>query len=72
MAVLAKILNIDALEFQRMLLYSKILIPRQEAILKVMDAANCMANRNTLCKAIYSSIFDYILGKLQAELSPST
>ncbi len=55
-----------------MLLYSKILIPRQDAILKVMDAADCMANRNTLCKAIYSSIFDYILGKLQAELSPST
>lgn len=53
-----------------MLLYSKIVIPRQDPILKVQDKNECRANRNTLCKAIYNSIFEWILSKLEKELNP--
>ena len=35
-----------------------------------MDKSDCRANLHTLCKAIYNSLFDWILTKFETVLNP--
>lgn len=67
---MASALNVTPKELKEMLLFTKIMIPRQEVIIKAMDKNDCRANLATLCKAIYNSIFEWILSKLETALNP--
>ena len=41
-----------------------------EIMYKPYKKNDCIGNRNTLCKAIYNSIFEFILYKVQLSLNP--
>ena len=65
-----EVLGVSEEELSKMLLMTKIMIPRQECIFKAMDKNECKANLNTLCKAIYNTLFEWILSRLESALNP--
>ena len=67
---ISEILGLPSEDFKKMLLFNMIQIPRQEPIFKPMDKHDCKANLHTLCKAVYNSLFEWILSKLEAILNP--
>ncbi len=42
-----------------------------EVMYKAYTKEGCEGHRNTFCKAIYNSIFEFILEKIQVKLRPS-
>lgn len=43
-----------------------------QVIFKAYKKDGCQGHRNTLCKAIYNAIFEFILQKIQLKLRPKS
>jgi myosin heavy subunit len=64
------VLEIKEGELKRVLLQEK-KIMHKDVCLKPYSKAGCIGNRNTICKAIYNAMFEFIIYKIQKALNPS-
>lgn len=55
---------------KKLLLFEKKIFKNEEAVFKAYSRAGCIANRNTLAKALYNAVFEFIIFKVQAALNP--
>ena len=68
---LAKCLDVPEENFEKMLLFEKKHFLK-EFTYSPYNKDKCYGNINTLSKAIYNSIFEFILHKIQISLQPKT
>lgn len=67
-----KVLRVEEAELKRLLLFEKKVFKGEEAVFKAYSRSGCLANRNTLAKALYNSVFEFIIYKVQIALNPSS
>ena len=67
---LAECLGVSGGALERLLLVERKLMGK-EVFDKPYSKQGCVANRNTLCKAVYNAVFEFIVHKIQSALSPS-
>lgn len=65
-----KVLKVDEATLKRLLLFEKKVFKGEEAVFKAYSKNGCVANRNTLSKALYNSVFEFIIYKVQMALNP--
>ncbi len=72
MKKVSKILKVTEADLKKIILFEKKVFKNENAVFKAFNRNGCIANRNTLCKAIYNSIFEFIIYKIQKALNPHT
>lgn len=68
----AKVLRIEEAALKKLILFEKKVFKGEEAVFKAYSKNGCEANRNTLAKALYNSVFEFIIYKVQIALNPHT
>jgi len=67
----AKVLRVEEPHLRKLILFEKKVFKNEEAVFKAYSRAGCVGNRNTLAKALYNAVFEFIIFKVQLALNPA-
>lgn len=66
---MAQCLGVTPAQLEKLLLFERKVILKETSY-KAYSKEGCIANRNTLCKAVYNAAFEFIVHKIQQALNP--